>query len=441
MATCTSFSVRLAHVKLAQDDKPISPMRIALITTVPESLFHFLSGHIRLLAEQGDEIHTISSPGLRDFVGSRNLPGTHHEVRMRRTIRPLTDIVSLYRIWRVLRQIRPDIVHTHTPKAGLLGIIASSLAGVPIRIYGVNGLPIRVQGWLGQAMLQVTERIACSLATEVICVSRSVRRFVVGNGFCPSPKCRTLGDGASHGVDTERFNPEACGSASGAAFRKQQGIPEDALLIGYIGRIVPAKGINELAVAWRDLRDQVPQVHLLLCGYCEADHPMDSALLELLRSDPSVHFTPEKVSDMPPVFASLDICVLPTWGEGLPNVVLEACSMAVPTVGTRVPGCVDAIRNKTTGIIVPARDSQALMEALAYLANNPKDRERIGKAARQYVSRRFSEKRVSRLLLEEYRRLAQRYLPAALSRERDRVSGVQATTSRPASIASSSVHD
>ena len=416
-------------------------MRITLITTVPESLFHFLSGHIRMLAQQGNEVHTVSSPGLRDFAGSESLPSTHHEVRMRRTIRPFSDIVSLYRVWRLLRQIRPDVVHTHTPKAGLLGIIASWLAGVPIRIYGVNGLPIRVQGLLGQAVLQVTERLACALATEVVCVSRSVRRSMIGYGFCPTFKCRTLGDGGSHGVNTERFDPEACGRASGAAFREQHGIPEDALLIGYIGRIVPAKGINELAAAWQGLRDQVPHAQLLLCGYCEPDHAMDSTILELLRRDPRVYFTPEKVADMPPVFAALDICVLPTWGEGLPNVVLEACSMAVPTVATRVSGCVDAIRNRTTGIIVPARDSRALMEALAYLANNPKEREHIGRAARQYVSRRFSEERVSRLLLEEYHRLVAQYRPAARGQERSKASPVPPIRNRPTSIASPAVRD
>lgn len=380
-------------------------MRIVFIATVPEVLFYFVSQQIRTLAGQGCEVHTISSPGIEQFTANGDLGSIHHEVRIRRTMRPAEDVLSLYRLWRLLRRIRPDISHTHSPKAGFLGMIAAFLAGVPIRIYTINGLPIRTQGFWSRLVLSITEWMACALATEVLCVSRSVRRFVIGNRFCASGKCRTLGDGGSHGVDVKKFDPEVYGFASRATVRKRYGIPEDALVVGYIGRIVPAKGINELAVAWNMLREKFPELRLLLCGFCERDHPMNPMFLEKLRSDTRVHFTGDRVAHMPPVYAALDISVLPTHCEGLPNVVLEAGAMRIPTVATRVPGCVDAIRNGSTGLIVKPRDPEALAEAVQYLVENPQCRARMGIAAREFVTRRFSEDRISGLLLQEYESL------------------------------------
>jgi glycosyltransferase involved in cell wall biosynthesis len=380
-------------------------MRIAFITTVPESLSYFLSQQVRTLAAQGYEVHTISSPGIDQFTANGELQSIHHEVKMRRTMRPAEDVLSLYRLWRLIRRIRPEILHTHTAKAGFLGMIAASLAGVPIRIYTINGLAIRTQGSWSRLVLRITEWMACALATEVVCVSRSVRRFVIGSRFCTSEKCQMLGDGGSHGVDIKKFDPVVYGVASRIAVRKRYGIPENALVVGYIGRIVPAKGINELAVAWNMLREKFPELRLLLCGYCERDHPMNPTFLEKLRSDPRVHFTRDRVAHMPPVYAALDIIVLPTHCEGLPNVVLEAGAMRIPAVATRVPGCVDAIRNRRTGLIVEPKDPEALAEALQYMVENSQCRERMGIAAREFVTRRFSEDRISGLLVQEYQRL------------------------------------
>jgi glycosyltransferase involved in cell wall biosynthesis len=375
--------------------------RIVLIATAPEAIVVFLSEQIRLLIAKGYEVHTISSPGVERMVGFPSLESYHHEIVMRRPMRPLADAIALYRLWRLLLEVRPDLVHTHTPKAGLLGMIASTFAGVPSRIYTINGLPILVQRFWSRVVLGITERLACALATEVLCVSRSARRILIGSGLCASRKCRVLGDGGSHGVDTLKFSPAVHGT-SRAASRKRYGIPEDALVIGYIGRIVPAKGINELALAWQMLREKFPELRLFLCGYCEPDHPMNSDLLETLRRDSRVHFTSDRVADMPPIFAALDINVLPTYCEGLPNVVLEASAMSVPTIATRVPGCVDTIRDGVTGLLVNPKDPTALARAVQFLVENPACRERMGIAARRFVSRRFPEDRISALLLKKY---------------------------------------
>src|ERR1700733_13694159 len=382
-----------------------SPVRLVIIATVPETIMSFLIGQIRFLTTEGFEIHTITSPGIEAMPGHGELVSIRHEVAMTRAINPFADLKALWQLWQLLRTIRPAIVQTRTPKAGLLGMIAAWLARVPIRIYTVDGIPIVSQRLPGRMILAITDWITCLLATQVLCVSRSVRRFMIANNFCRSEKARTLGDGALSGIDMDRFNPATRNATERTVLRNHYGIPQNALLIGYIGRLVPDKGIAELAAAWEILKKEFPQAHLFLCGYFEAVHPLAQQISGKLTSDPRVHVTGKWVSDMPAVYAAIDVCVLPTYREGLSTVVLECGAMRVPIVATRVPGCVDAIRNGVTGLIVEPRDVNALADALRSLLHSKDLRTRIGSAAREFISRHFSETRISKLVLDEYRRL------------------------------------
>ena len=383
----------------------LSPVKLVMIATVPETIMSFLIDQIRFLTSEGFEIHTITSPGIEEMPGHSELASIRHEVAMTRAINPFADLKALWQLWELLRTIRPAIVQTRTPKAGLLGMIAAWLARVPIRIYTVDGIPIVSQRLPGRVMLAVTDWIACRLATQVLCVSRSVRRFMIANNFCRSEKARTLGDGGLSGINMEKFNPATHNAADRSQIRNQFGIPQGAPLIGYVGRLVPDKGIAELAAAWEMLRKEFAEAHLFLCGYFEAVHPILPQIAAKLTGDPRVHVTGKWVSDMPAVYAAIDVCVLPTYREGLSTVVLECGAMRVPIVATRVPGCVDAMRNGVTGLIVAPRDVEALAGALRSLLQSHELRERIGDAARKFVSNHFSETRISKLVLGEYRRL------------------------------------
>ena len=284
-------------------------------------------------------------------------------------------------------------------------MIASCFARAPIRIYTVDGLPITSQRGLGRILFAITDWISCRLATEVLCVSRSVRRFLIANGFAGSNKARVLGSGHLRGVDIEKFDPEADTGAKRTRIRNRYGIPLDSPVIGYIGRLVPDKGVAELAAAWETLRAEFASAHLFLCGYFESVHPVPSQLAEKLTNDPRVHLTGKWLNDMPAVYAAVDVCVLPTYREGLSTVAIECGAMRVPIVATRVPGCVDAVRNGVTGLLVKPRDAEALIVAIRELLEDPGLRVRIGFAAREFISNRFSEHKTAVRVLGEYRRL------------------------------------
>jgi lipopolysaccharide/colanic/teichoic acid biosynthesis glycosyltransferase len=386
----------------ARDTKPV---RILRVTTSPLALWSFFRNMTAFLPQHGFETVAISSPGekLDEFRAWTGVPV--HAVAMKRQISPLADLPALWRLWRLIRRYRPAIVHSHTPKAGLLGMMAAWLARVRIRVYTIHGLPLMTRtGWQFHVS-RLAETLACRLATSVNCVSDSVRRVVLDLGICPPAKVRTLGYGSCSGVNLHRFDPAACGRADRARVRAQYGIPEDALLIGFVGRIVRDKGIRELAAAWQRLRAEFPNLHLLCCGDFEPQDPVPADVREALQNDARVHFTNGFVNDMPPVYAALDVCVLPTYREGLPTVALECAAMQVPLVATRVPGCIDAIQDGVTGLLVDARSADALASAIARLLGDPQLGKEMDRAAREFVRAKFSEEIVFENVLAEYRRL------------------------------------
>ena len=393
-------------------------VRVLRITTSPLALWSFFRNMTRFLGQHGFETVAVSSPGrkLDEFRAWAGVPV--HAVGMKRQISPLSDLPAVWRLWRLIRRYRPAIVHAHTPKAGLLGMVAARLALVKIRIYTIHGLPLMTRtGWQFR-VLRLAETLACRLATSVNCVSESVRRVVLDLGICPEAKVRTLGFGSCAGVNLHRFDPAACDPADRARIRAQHGIPEDAQLLGFVGRLVRDKGIGELADAWQRLRAEFPNLHLLCCGEFEPQDPVPEEVRERLQNDPRVHFTDGFVAEMPPVYAALDVCVLPTYREGLPTVALECAAMEVPLVATRVPGCTDAVRDGVTGLLVEAHSADALGRAVARLLDEPRLGKEMGRAAREFVRAKFSEEIVLGNVLNEYRRLLGESRSAGGFRER-----------------------
>jgi len=377
---------------------------VALITTSPLALWAFFVTQARQLRAAGFAIEAVSAPGdkLEEFRRLTGVPA--HGVRFERRMHPLADLRALWSLWNLLRWRRPAIVHTHTPKAGLIGMIAAALLKIPVRIYTVNGLVLETRLGLARWVLVTTERLACRLATQVLCVSPSLARRMSELELCPPAKLRVLGSGASHGVDLAQFDPSAPW-ADGGRVRRRYGIPPDALVVGFAGRIVRDKGIEELAAAWINLREEFTSLHLLLCGVFESNDAIRTDTRALLSSDDRVHLTGGMISDMPSAYAAMDVVVLPSWREGLPNVALEAAAMKLPIVATRATGCVDAVADGVTGLLTTPGDAGELAQAIRALLEDPDRRQRMGEAGRRFVGERFSEREVTARLAAEYWRL------------------------------------
>lgn len=374
---------------------------ITHITTVPRSL-SFLHGQPGYMDERGFATSVISSPGeeLDRFKSAENV--VTHAVEMPRKITPLHDLGALRRLRSVLRLIRPAIVHAHTPKGGLLGMIGATLARVPVRIYHIRGFPYMTATGRQRLLLKTTERISCRLAHRVFCVSHSLREVAIADGICPANKVVVFRGGSGNGVDaTGTFDPQRLSPGHRTEWKKARGIDASAVVIGFVGRLVRDKGVVELAEAWQSLHASHRNAHLALAGPFEERDPVDAQTRQSLVSDPRVHLLGQ-VDDIAAFYAACDTVVLPTYREGFPNVLLEAAAMQVPVVATRIPGCIDAVEDNVTGTLVPPRDVAALARAIDRYLADPALRAQHGQAARQRVLRDFRQEDIWEAIYQEY---------------------------------------
>jgi glycosyltransferase involved in cell wall biosynthesis len=351
-------------------------------------------------------VHAVSSPDdfLQDFGKREGIPV--HPVAMVRAITPLKDIRSLLQLIQLFRRLRPGIVHAHTPKAGVLGVLAARLAGVPVVVYTIHGLPFATAQGQKKWWLYLAEKISCRGAHHILGVSAATLQLALASGLCRQDKVEILGSGSVNGVDAEGlFNPSLFPATVREDIRGNLGIPSEALVIGYVGRIVKDKGIEDLAAAWARLRQRHADLYLVLIGQEEAQDPIALATRQALKQDSRVVFTGE-VSNPAPYYSAMDMVVLPTYREGFPVVPLEAAAMGLPVVTTTVDGCPEAVVHGVTGILVPPRHSRLLAEALETLISDPEMRQRLGQAGRHRALHEFKPQRLWQELYNTYSKLS-----------------------------------
>lgn len=379
-------------------------LKILHITTVPQSL-GFIKGLVSHLKTNGYEVEVLSSPGelLEQF--SQTLHVCAHAVEMPRRITPMGDLRSLVKVWRVLRHTKPAIVHAHTPKGGLLGILGAWFAHVPIRIYHIHGLPLVTAKGYKRVLLRWSERISCLLANQVLCVSHSVREVTLRERLCPPSKIKVLLNGSIGGIDAVAFDPNQYNVTAQNEVRRQWSIPPDSPVLGFVGRIVRDKGIVELITAWNKLKAEFPDLHLLIVGPFESRDPVPSEVAQQLLTDTRIHLTGWMSEGLADFYSIMTVCVLPTYREGFPVTPLEAAAMEIPVVATRVPGCIDAVVDDQTGTLIPARDAQALADAIRAYLLDPVLRTKHGTAGRARVVRDFNPDSMWEATTQEYARL------------------------------------
>ncbi len=374
---------------------------------------------------RGIETVGLSSPGMLLTGFARNEQVPVYAVDMPRRITPMRDLVTVFKLCRVVREIKPIIVHAYTPKGGLLGIVSARLMRVPVPIYHVLGLPFMTATGPKRRILRWTEKTACRLASQVFCVSHSVRDILITEGLCPANKVKVLANGSINGVDSsKRFNPARLEPEVRPTTRERYQIPDSAIVIGFLGRIVRDKGLVELAQAWQILKARNHHLHLLLVGHFEPQDPLPGNVEQLLRSDPAIHLT-GYVDEIVDLYHAMDLLVLPTYREGFPVVPLEAAAMSLPVIATQIPGCIEAVEDGVTGILVPPHDASALAEAIQTYINDPELRIRHGQSGRERMVRDFQPELIWEATYQEYQRVLRAkgiHLPRAREHEIQRVS-------------------
>jgi glycosyltransferase involved in cell wall biosynthesis len=384
--------------------KKYMSVKLIRITTVPGSLKTLLKGQ----SEHGFEVVGVSTDGaiLEEVAGVEGIRVT--AVKMTRLISPFIDLKSLWYFYRVCRREKPIIVHSHTPKAGIVGMLGSRLAGVPIRLHTVAGLPLMEAKGVKRFLLDVVEKLTYRCATNVYPNSRGLSDFIIRNNLTCKEKLRVLGKGSSNGIDTSFFDPRHFGPSDLENIRKSLGLSPIDFVFIYVGRIVGDKGINELITAFSLLlSDGVKKenVKLLLVGPFESDlDPLMESTLKCIEGNPSI-LSVGFQDDVRQYFAISDCLVFPSYREGFPNVVMQAGAMGLPSIVTNINGCNEIIREGENGLIIPVKDVNALFLAMKRILHDRVYHSELRENARRMIQLNYEQFLIWKTLLDEYKRL------------------------------------
>lgn len=378
--------------------------KLIRITTVPLSLDKLLDKQMAFMKDYYKVIAVSSNESFLKKIGEKDGVDTYC-VEMTRKITPFQDVKAIWKLYCFLKKEKPLFVHTHTPKAGMVGMVAALLAKVPNRLHTVAGLPLMETKGLKRKVLSLVEKMTYKCSTIIYPNSKGLRDIIINEKLCPEKKIRIIGNGSSNGINTSYFDPINISTLERADLKESLSIDSDDFVFIFVGRLVTDKGINELISAFDNVSHDNRKVKLLLVGNKEPElDPLKKETLEIISKNSNIIEVGYQ-SDVRPYFAISDVLVFPSYREGFPNVVMQAGAMGLASIVTDINGCNEIIINDTNGVIIRPKNSfelQRIMEL--YLNNNTLLAEHRANSRKMIVSR-YQQEVIWRTLLSEYKSL------------------------------------
>jgi len=328
-----------------------------------------------------------------------NEKAIHFSIPLTRKLTPATDLVALIKLVILLQKLKPEIVHTHTPKAGLIGMIAAWICRIPNRLHTVAGMPLQESKGIQRSILRISEKVTYALATRIYPNSFGLMNFISARRWTKPEKLKMLAHGSSNGIDTNFFQPSEEINFLARSIRSKYNVGSKTVFI-FVGRVVKEKGIDELLLAFREVSMQFSCL-LFIVGPLEAKSVSKNSM-QILSESPDV-FHVGFHEDVRPWLAASDIHILPSYREGLPNVLLQAGAMEVPSIASNIIGCNEIITHGINGLLVAPKDVNSLKQSMRRLLDHPELRKQIGLNARINVASRYRQDLVWNGILEEYK--------------------------------------
>lgn len=378
--------------------------KVAHLFSAPQSAFYFLEGQLQYLKKNGFEVHLLIPKDnyFSNKIFEREKGIFIHYIQINRKISPLSDIISIFSLINKFSYIKPDIIHLHTPKASLLGMIAGRLTRINHIIYHMHGL---VSTWGNQirtkSLLYWIERFTCSGAHSILAVSSSLRDFAIANKFCVPEKILVLENGTINGIDfSNRFNPEKIKDKN----RYLTNIKKSGcVILGFIGRLNVDKGIPDFFYVANKLKEKSVNFIAVIVGPNESDGLIEKMIRgSQLKINEDLLLFPS-IDDPQNIICDFDILLLPSVREGFGLVAAEANSLGVPVVAYNIPGIRDAIMNNETGFLVPFNERDMLVEKVLEYIGDPELRQKHGYLGRKRVASLFDRESIWRALLSYYK--------------------------------------
>ena len=377
-------------------DRPV----VAHLTTTDISLALLLGGQLKAFAAAGYEVVGVSHPGR--FVTQIEADGIRHIplANATRSNSVASDLKAAAELWTVLRRLRPDVLHTHNPKPGVYGRIVGALAGVPVVVNTVHGLYADRDDPLAKRLVvYALERIAAAFSDAELVQNpedlETLRRLRV-----PSRRLHLLGNG----IDLSRFSRGSVSGPQRSRIRSELGASDDSVVVTSVGRLVREKGFEELFAAARALRTSHPRALFVVAGPADPSKQDAMSQADLDEAETSGVRLLGHRDDIEAVYAATDIFVLASHREGFPRSAMEASAMSLPVIASSIRGCRQVVDDGVTGLLVPARDPEALAKAIASLVDDERRRKRMGETGTLKAKKEFDQQRVIEMTLDVYSR-------------------------------------
>jgi len=378
--------------------------KIIRITTIPGSLAILLKGQLEYMNDYYKVIGVSSSGKAIATIEEQEGIETH-VIEMTRNISPIQDLKSAYKLYKYLRKEKPFIVHTHTPKAGTLGMLAARFARIPNRLHTIAGLPLLEATGAKRKLLNVVEKITYTNATMILPNSFGLKEIIKNHNFTSDKKLKIIGKGSSNGIDTEHFNKSNISQEQQKTLKQELNISDDDFVFNFVGRLVADKGINELISAFSTISKTNTKIKLLLVGPFETElDPLSAETLQEIEVNKNI-ISAGFQEDVRPYFAIADALVFPSYREGFPNVVMQACAMELASIVTDINGCNEIITNNKNGLIIQPKSKEELQNAMQYLLDNPDKANEFALSARPNILENYKREVIWKELLNLYKSL------------------------------------
>ena len=375
--------------------------KIIRTSTVPQSLNILLKGQLDFL-NTTFEIKGVSSAGV-DLVEVQKREGIEtFSVNMERGISPIKDLISLFKLYIYFKKEKPTIVHSITPKAGLLTMLAGKLAGVPVRMHTFTGLIFPTRKGAFQKLLIKMDQLLCWAATNIYPEGNGVKEDLINYKITSKP-LKVLANGNVNGIDLVHFSKNQISTIEQSNLKKELNLKDEDFIFVFVGRLVGDKGINELVSAFSKLNKQ--NAKLLLVGPLESElDPLEESTLNEIKDNLNI-ISVGFQKDVRPYFAIANALVFPSYREGFPNVVMQAGAMELPSIVTNINGCNEIIIEGENGMIIPTQNSDAILQSMQRLIDDKSYYKQLKDNARPMISSRYEQQVVWDALLSEYKLL------------------------------------
>ena len=381
-----------------------SKKKLVRITTVPLSLDKILDGQLSFMNNHY-EVIAVSSEKEYLIRCAKNEGVRFKHIEMTRKITPIKDFISLIKLISFLKKERPLIIHSHTPKAGILAMLASKITNIPIRLHTVAGLPLMEEKGSKKKLLELIEKLTYSFSTFVFTNSNGLYKYIIDNNYVSKSKLKVIGNGSSNGVDVNYFSPTSVSEKEKEKLKLSLGILENDFTFVFVGRIVADKGINELINAFDTISFQNNAIKLLLVGEQESHlDPLNENTLKLISTNKNIIKTGFQ-KDIRPFLAVSDALVFPSYREGFPNVIMQAGAMELPVIATNINGCNEIIVNEKNGVLIELKNNGAIVKAMVRLIEDEAFYKNLKSNARSMIVSRFERKVICEKILYEYKEM------------------------------------